>query len=178
MLSLFLQKIKGLSPRDAGAILVTQPLIMAMFSPITGRLSDKIQPRLLSSIGMLICSSGLLMMSFFTETFPIWGIVIILVWVGIGFALFSSPNMNTIMSSVEKSQYGIASATASTMRVVGQITSMTLITIFLALYIGNKAIDQASPLQFLAVIKHSFVLFAIICMVGVYFSYYRGKLHK
>ncbi|MGC8824581.1 MAG: MFS transporter [Bacteroidales bacterium] len=178
MLSLYLQKIKGLSPRDAGAILVTQPLIMAVFSPITGRLSDKIQPHLLASVGMFMCSIGLFILSFLSTTFPLGSILFILAWMGSGFALFSSPNMNTIMSSVEKTQYGIASATASTMRVVGQITSMTLITIFFALIIGNKAIDMASPTQFLKITRYSFLLFSIICLIGVYFSYYRGKLHK
>lgn len=178
ILSLYLQKIKGLSPRDAGAILITQPLIMAVFSPIAGRLSDKIQPHLLASIGMLICSSGLFMLSFLSATFPTTSILLILAWLGIGFAMFSSPNMNTIMSSVDKTYYGVASATASTMRVVGQITSMTLITIFFALIIGNKAIDLAPPLQFLSVTRHSFLLFSLICLIGVYFSYYRGKLHK
>jgi len=97
---------------------------------------------------------------------------------GTGFALFSSPNMNTIMSSVEKTQYGVASATASTMRVVGQITSMTFITIFFALIIGNKAIGTTSPLQFLSITKYCFLLFSIICLAGVYFSYYRDKLYK
>jgi len=67
MLSLYLQKIKGLQPRDAGAILVTQPLIMAAFSPITGRLSDKIQPHLLASLGMLMCSIGLFVLSIFQQ---------------------------------------------------------------------------------------------------------------
>ncbi|MCX7985613.1 MAG: MFS transporter [Bacteroidales bacterium] len=177
ILSLYLQKIKGLSPRDAGAILITQPLIMAIFSPISGRFSDKIQPNIIASAGMLMCSSGLLVLSFLTPSFPIWAILLTLVWLGTGFALFSSPNMNTIMSSVEKNQYGIASATASTMRVVGQIASMTFITVFFALIIGNKPIDMASPSQFLSITKYCFILFATICLIGVYFSYYRGKLH-
>jgi EmrB/QacA subfamily drug resistance transporter len=178
MLSLYLQKIKGLQPRDAGAILVTQPLIMAAFSPITGRLSDKIQPHLLASLGMLMCSIGLFVLSFLSSNFPTGLILAVLVWLGCGFALFSSPNMNTIMSSVEKTQYGVASAMASTMRVVGQIISMTFIIIFFALIIGNKAIDMASPLQFLNITKYSFLLFSAICILGIYFSYYRGKLHK
>jgi EmrB/QacA subfamily drug resistance transporter len=176
LLSLYLQKIKGLTPRDAGMILVAQPAIMAIFSPVAGRLSDRIEPRYLTTLGMTMCTSGLAAFSFLNEATPIWIIVLLLVWVGFGFALFSSPNMNTIMSAVERSQYGLASGTAATMRVVGQIVSMTIATVFFALFMGNQAIESVADHLFLNAQRWGFWVFSLISAVGIYFSYNRGAI--
>lgn len=143
-LSLYLQKIEGLTPQKAGAIIIAQPVMMAVFSPIVGRLSDKIQPRYFATIGMAMCSLGLGALAFLSPETPIWVIVAILVWMGLGFALFSSPNMSTIMGSVDRSRYGQASGTAASMRVFGQIVSMTIVTLFFALLFNGQAVDTVS----------------------------------
>lgn len=176
LLSLYLQKIKALSPRDAGAILIAQPITMAIFSPFAGRLSDRIQPRLISTIGMIMCTLGLVSFAFFNENTTTLIIISVLLWVGLGFALFSSPNMNTIMSSVNKHQYGLASGTAATMRVIGQIFSMTIATMFFASFVGKTAIETIPNNLFLQTMRWSFIIFAVISIVGVYFSFGRGKI--
>jgi EmrB/QacA subfamily drug resistance transporter len=178
LLSLYLQKIKGLSPRDAGTILVAQPIVMALFSPITGRLSDRIQPRYLATAGMTMCTIGLAAFAFLTELTPITLIVFLLFWVGTGFALFSSPNMNTIMSSVQKNQLGLASGSASTMRVVGQITSMTIATLFFAVLFEKQAVETVANPLFLKALKLGFITFAVISVAGIYFSFNRGKMAR
>ncbi|HRZ42975.1 MAG TPA: MFS transporter [Bacteroidales bacterium] len=175
-LSLFLQKIQGMPPRTAGTILVAQPVMMALMSPITGRLSDRIQPRFFTSTGMFMCALGLLAMAFLTAATPVWAIVLLLLWVGTGFALFSSPNMNTIMGSVQKHQLGLASGTAATMRVAGQIISMTIATLFIALYIGNQTVKTVPDAIFLRTMHYGFITFALICGLGVWFSMKRGKV--
>ena len=178
LLSLYLQKVKGLSPRDAGSILVAQPIVMALFSPVTGRLSDRIQPRYLATIGMTMCTIGLAAFAFLSETTPIVLIVVLLFWVGTGFALFSSPNMNTIMSSVQKNQLGLASGSASTMRVVGQITSMTIATLFFAILFEKQAVEMVANPLFLKALRMGFVTFATISLAGIYFSFNRGKMER
>jgi EmrB/QacA subfamily drug resistance transporter len=178
LLSLYLQKVKGLAPRDAGTILVAQPIVMAIFSPFAGRLSDRIQPRYLATIGMTICTLGLAAFAFLSESTPIGIIVFLLLWVGLGFALFSSPNMNTIMSSVDKTQLGLASGTSSTMRVVGQIISMTIATIFFAVFFQKQSVEIVSNPIFLKALKMGFITSAIISLAGIYFSFSRGKLER
>jgi EmrB/QacA subfamily drug resistance transporter len=177
LLSLYLQKIKGLSPRDAGILLVAQPIVMAVFSPIAGRLSDRIQPRYLATAGMSMCTIGLVGFAFLSATTPLWVIVSLLVWVGFGFAAFSSPNMNTIMSSVDRTRYGLASGSASTMRVVGQIVGMTITTLFFAGMFGHEAIKTVPDRVFLSALNWGFVTFSLISIVGIYFSYHRGKMN-
>lgn len=176
LLSLYLQKVKGLTPKDAGVVLIAQPLIMATFSPFTGRLSDRIQPRYLTTTGMILCTTGLAAFAFLNSSTPLSLIVILLIWVGFGFALFSSPNMNTIMSTVNKTQYGIASGTAGTMRVIGQITSMTIATLFFAGIMGSSPIDAVPDHLFLKAVRLGFSSFTLISATGIYFSYYRGKV--
>lgn len=51
-MSLYLQFIKGFDPRVVGLILVVQTVFMVIMSPIAGRLSDKIEPGKLASLGM------------------------------------------------------------------------------------------------------------------------------
>ena len=178
LLSLYLQKVQGLAPRDAGAILVAQPIMMAIFSPVAGRLSDRIQPRYLATLGMTMCSLGLAAFAFLDASTPIWLIIAMLVWVGLGFAFFSSPNMNTIMSSVAKTQYGLASGSAATMRVLGQIVSMTIATLFFAGMLGGQAIELVSNQLFISVMKWGFFSFSFISVAGIYFSYNRGKMSR
>ncbi len=178
LLSLYLQKIQAMSPREAGIVLVAQPAVMAVFSPVAGRLSDRIQPRYLATTGMSMCTTGLFSFSFLTASSPIWLIVSLLMWVGLGFAFFSSPNMNTIMSSVGKHQLGLASGSAATMRVVGQITSMTVATLFFAAYFGKQAVENVPDDVFLEAMKWAFYVFSIISAAGIYFSYNRGKINR
>ncbi len=133
LLSLYLQYIKGFNPQEAGLILVAQPLVMALFSPLAGRLSDKIESRVLASSGMAVLVAGLIPLIILNaHTSPVF-IVINLAVLGFGFALFSSPNTNAVMSSVEKNYYGIASATLATMRMTGQLFSMGTVMLIFAL---------------------------------------------
>ncbi len=177
-LSLYLQKVKGMLPHAAGMVLIAQPVMMAIFSPVAGRLSDTVQPRYLSTIGMTMCTIGLATFSFLTSATPVWFIVVTLIWVGLGFAFFSSPNMNTIMSSVSQRQYGLASGSASTMRVIGQIISMTIATLLFAGMFGNQAIETVPDPLFLKVVRWGFGSFSLISIAGIYFSINRGKINR
>ena len=124
LLSLYLQYIKGFGPKVAGFILVSQPFMQAFFSPFAGRLSDRIDPRIVASLGMTFTAVGLFLFVFLNEKTTLLYIISCLILLGFGFALFSSPNINAVMSSVEKRFYGVASAMLGTMRLVGQTFSM------------------------------------------------------
>lgn len=177
-LSLYLQKIQHLTPQQAGLILIAQPIMMTIFSPLVGRLSDKHEPRYFATIGMAMCSMGLASMAFLHGGTPHWIIVAILIWVGLGFALFSSPNMNIIMSSVNRTQYGQASGSAASMRVIGQIISMTIVTLLFAGLFGGEGIEHVSDKLFLNAMKWGFLIFACVSLIGIYFSLIRGNVER
>jgi EmrB/QacA subfamily drug resistance transporter len=176
LLSLYLQYIKGLDPQNAGLILMAQPVVMAALSPLAGRLSDKIEPRIVASLGMTLTTIGLFLFVFLSEITPLELILAGLIVLGFGLALFSSPNTNAIMSSVEKRFYGVASGTLGTMRLVGQMLSMGIVMLIFAFYIGKAQISPEYYSLFLMGVKISFVTFSILCFIGVFASLARGKV--
>ncbi|MGI6784931.1 MAG: MFS transporter [Aminivibrio sp.] len=178
LLSLYLQYIKALSPREAGLIMVTQPFLQAVLSPYAGRLSDRIEPGLLASGGMFSTASGLLILSFLGWNTPRILVYAALILLGVGFAFFSSPNTNAIMSSVPARFYGAASGSVGTMRVLGQMGSMTLITIIFSVYIGGEQITSERYADFLSAVRISFTISSAVCFAGVFFSWFRGNLHE
>jgi MFS family permease len=174
-LSLFLQYIKDLGPRDAGFVLMSWPLTMALISTAAGKLSDRHNPGILASTGMAVTSLGLIILCFLTEQTPVWLIVGVLIIMGAGFSLFSSPNSNAIMSSVEKRQLGNASGMLGTMRNVGQTLSMAIALMLLALYMGQEKINPGNYLQLMNSMKSGFVVFSILCFAGIFASLARNK---
>lgn len=178
LMSLHLQYIKGLSPQASGAVIMSQPVMMALFSPLAGRLSDRHEPRHLASAGMLIMITGYLALASITMQTPLYLIVIFLLLTGTGFALFSSPNVNAIMSSVDKKHLGIASGTTSTIRVIGQMFSMAIITLIFALIMGPVQITPEHFPMLEKSIKSCFLISAGLCTVGIYFSLSRGNLRQ
>jgi EmrB/QacA subfamily drug resistance transporter len=177
LLSLYLQYVKGLDPQTAGLVLLTQPAIMAALSPLAGRLSDRIEPRLVASSGMAITAVGLALVGFLSDTSSLAFVVVALVVVGLGFALFSSPNTNAVMGSVEGTHLGVASATLSAMRTVGQTLSMGVATLILALYVGGAKITPENHASFASGFRLAFLIFPALCLVGVFASLARGRVH-
>lgn len=178
LLSLYLQYIKNIAPQYAGSILIAQPIVMALFSPLAGRLSDRVEPRLLASTGMAMTALGLFSFVFIDAETSKVVIILTLAFLGFGFALFSSPNMNAIMSAVERRYFGIASGTVATMRLLGQMTSMAITMVIFALFIGREPISPANYDQFLKSVKLSFLIFASLCTIGILFSSLRGEVRS
>lgn len=175
LLSLYLQYAKGLNPHEAGFLLVTQPLFMAFFASFSGRLSDKYNPAILASIGMSIIVAGLIVLTFISENTHNYFIISTLALLGSGFGLFTSPNTNAIMSSVEKKYLGVASATTSTMRLTGQLISMAIATMLINLFVGNHQISSENIPIFIKSVRIAFICFACLCFLGIFASLARTK---
>jgi len=178
LLSLYLQHIKLLTPSQTGIILIAEPVVQAFFSPFAGRLSDRFEPQIIASIGMALNVIGLIPLIFIHSDTGIYYIVSCLILLGIGFALFSSPNVNATMSAVGNKFFGVASATLATMRLTGQMFSMGITMLIFAVILGNNPISEASNPLLLKSIQVIFFLLAIICFGGIFASAARGKVHK
>ena len=174
LMSLYLQYIKGLPPQKAGLVLVAQPIVMALASPFAGRLSDRTEPRLIASAGMALSAAGLLLFSFLGPDTGFGFIVGSLVLLGLGFGLFSSPNTNAVMCSVERRHLGIASAALGTMRLTGQMMSAGTTMMIFALFMGRVPIEPAVYPLFLRSARFAFAFFAALCVAGVFASLARG----
>lgn len=174
LLSLYLQSVRGLSAQAAGGVLAAQPIVMAALSPFAGRLSDRVAPRALASLGMGLIAAGLGLLALVGRDTPYAFLVACLVLLGAGFGLFSSPNTNAVMGSVERRSYGVASATLATMRLVGQVLSMGLAGLLLALFAQRGAVGADRSAGFLAATRAAFLLYALLCVGGVFASLARG----
>ena len=174
-LSLYLQYIKGFSPEGAGALLLAQPAMQAIFSPFAGRLSDRVEPRIVASAGMALTVFGLAILSLLGQDSGLSMVVASLIFLGIGFALFSSPNTNAIMSSVTKKHYGVASGMVGTMRLTGQMFSQGIAMLASAVYLGSAQIVPGNYPQFLTAMRTAFMILVVLCTVGIGASLARGR---
>ncbi|MBN1866028.1 MFS transporter [Candidatus Sumerlaeota bacterium] len=176
LMSLYLQNVRSLEPASAGTILVCQPIVMAGCSPIAGRLSDRIEPRFMASAGMGLIVVALLLFARLGLETPVLFVLPPLIVLGLGMGFFSSPNTNAVMGSVEKRHLGVAAATLGTMRSLGQMLSMGVATLALGARLGRASITPDTHPQFVASLHTAFLIFAGLCVVGMFASLARGRM--
>ncbi|MDQ2085131.1 MFS transporter [Herbivorax sp. ANBcel31] len=175
LLSLYLQYIKGFNPGQTGLILLSQPVVMILFSILAGRLSDKIESRKISSFGLFITSLSLFTLSFINVETSIVFIVISLMVLGVGLAFFAAPNIHAIMSSVEEKFYGLTSAIIGTTKVTGQMFSMAVASLIIGIYVGRSEINPQNYFLLLKSERVTFLIFSILCIAGVFISLARDN---
>lgn len=174
-LSLYLQYVKGMSPQQAGSILIVQPIMQAVLSPLCGRLADRYPADRVATVGMLLCVIGLGAASTLTAGSTLTIIIVTLAFLGVGFALFSSPNVSVIMGSVPPRYLGVASGLSSSMRTLGMMTSMTIITIIFSILMGDRPVTAETQIAFLASMRMALLVFCGLCIIGIFCSVGRFK---
>lgn len=162
ILNYHFQYVRGWDAQMAGMILIITPIIMALMAPNAGKLSDRIHPQKLAAIGMSIATVALLILTFLTEATPLYLVVVAMILQGIGMGLFSSPNMNAIMSSVPPKDAPTASASQATMRTIGQTMSLGLLTLVFAWVMGSL---ELAP-QYASMIVQASQIICLICTVA------------
>ncbi len=170
LMSLYLQFLKGFDAETAGMFLAVQTIFMVIMAPIAGKLSDKFDPGKLASLGMMVITLGFLIFSFINTETSVYIIIMGLVVIGIGIGIFSAPNMNSIMGSVKRKYFGVASATVGTMRLLGQTFSMGLILIIFAVYIGSAQFTPQNYPELLTSIQTVFLISVVLGVIAVFAS--------
>lgn len=180
ILSLYLQYVKGMDVRHVGFMLMIQPLAQTIISPISGRISDKANPYIMTTAGLILITIAAIVLSTIGPDTSIALIAIVMAAVGIGFGTFSSPNVNIIMSSVEKRHFGLASATIGTTRLIGQAMSLAVATMAIHFHMGEEKMSVENGDIYLTSMKTAFFIFAVLCAAGLYISSSRiiGKYAK
>jgi EmrB/QacA subfamily drug resistance transporter len=184
LMPFYLEELLALPAHQAGLLMTAVPLTIAVVAPFSGWLSDRFGSRLFSSVGLAIVCLGLWFLSRLTSQVTFFDIIWPLVVTGFGQALFQPPNNNAILSSVPPQRLGIASGFLSTVRVLGQSSSVALSGAIFTTLGGAQAgaaLSQgwglpAEPLQ--AVFIHAFHVTLLTCMlvasIGVLTSLMRG----
>jgi len=125
--AIFLEVVQDRSAAVTGWLMLSQPLLMAVLSPFSGRLSDRVGSRVLATGGMVTIAFGMALLAAMPTTAPVWQVAEDLAVVGLGMAAFSAPNTSAIMGSVRRDQLGVASAFLGTMRTAGMALSVALL---------------------------------------------------
>ena len=170
LLSLYLQYSMGLSPKAAGFILVCQPLFMVAFSPWAGRLSDRRDPGAIASLGMALTAAGILLFAGPQYGLPLWRVIAGLCVMGLGLALFASPNTNAVMGAVEKRYYSVAAATLATMRITGQMFSMAVVMLLFSLFVGKVRLGPENQAALGQAFSAGVWVFAGLAAAGIFAS--------
>jgi EmrB/QacA subfamily drug resistance transporter len=178
LFSLYLQFIRGMSPVEAGQIMVLQPITMAVIAPLAGRMSDRFEPRVIATTGCLVmaCAFGILQV-LGTET-PVVLICLAMLVQGLGFGLFTTPNNNAALSSLDKSRYGIGSALLNFARVSGNMIGTAMVLLLVSIFIGKVEIRPDQYAALLQVVKIAVGMSFLLALIGSYFSHARGNIRN
>ena len=178
LLSLYLQYNRGIDPQTTGLILIAQPVVQMIVSPVSGNCSDSIEPRILATAGMAVTTAGLCILVLAGPETPIWLILLGLAVLGLGYGLFSSPNTNAIMSAVEVRHLGIASGMVATMRAIGQMISLAIAMLVFSAVIGTVQITPEVYPQLQQSVTIAFSVFIVLGLFGIWASYARGRVRE
>ena len=143
LFSLYLQVTRGWTAREAGWLLVISPVLMAILAPLAGRAADRRRPQLLAAVGVTFIFAGTVAAWLVPMTASMALIVVSLVTHGLGFALFSSPNMTVIMGQAPRERTAMASALAAQMRGLGMVCALMLITGFMSVHLGPEGVEAS-----------------------------------
>lgn len=175
LLSLYLQYVKGFSPAQAGQIILVQAFAMAILAPFAGKLSDTFQHRILASLGCAVVALGYAFLTQINETSSAAFISGALILIGIGFGLFSTPNNNAIMGSVNSQELGVASASMNLARTIGNLIGMSLVNFLVHLYLGETKISGQQFPGLLTTVSISLHISFGCVVLACFLSALRGK---
>lgn len=187
---LYFQVIRGYDALTAGILFLPLDVAFVCIGPISGRLSDRYGTRGLATLGMGLGTVGNVALAFLiTATTPIVQIEIILVVLGLGVGLFSSPNISSVMGSVPPQRRGVASAVRATVFNTGSVVSIGLVAYIITTVIpyrvvsgiisgGYTTLTPADSMGFVTGIGRAFIVTAIITLVGMFASSLRGAETK
>ena len=176
LLSLYLQYIKGIDAFQTGQIMLTQALGMALLAPFAGKFSDHIEARVLTTIGCLIVASGFAFLSQLNADTSTSTISASLFCIGVGFGLFSTPNTNAVLSTVDNNDIGVASATINLARVIGNLIGISLINLLVHLMIGDQPINPSNFPQLLTTLNWALSISCCFVIIASLLSANRGKV--
>ncbi len=176
LLSLYLQYIRGLSPADAGQLMLLQAMMMAILAPLAGRLSDRLEPRILASLGCVFFAIGFVILALLDQDSGLSQVVIALLVMGTGFGLFSSPNNNGALSVVPHDKLSIASSLLNISRTLGNMLGMAVVVFLFNLFIGNAQLVPEQYPALMRLLEIAFMLCAGYALMAAWRSWSRGKV--
>ncbi len=186
--SLFLQLVLGYSAAKTGILLIPMEIVIFVVSPISGRLADRYGGQILSTIGLLFNAAALFWFSTLNEHSSYSAILISLFLLGLGMALFASPNVTSVMGSVPPEKRGVANGIRMTINQTAGVMSVPLSLLLMTLVMPYDRLSQitsSSQLvganeipQFVRAVNNACLILGIITLLAIIPSILRGQKQK
>lgn len=168
----YLENARGLPANYAGYALMTFPIVQVIVAPISGTISDKIGPELLTFIGLVLIAISQVGYMFATLATPLWVFMGFIGLVGLGNGIFMAPNNSIVMSSVPTQSLGVAGGINALARELGMVIGISLATtvLFAAMsHSAGHAVTSYLPKQpqlFIHGMHVAFLVALVICLVA------------
>jgi MFS family permease len=127
LMPFYLENVLGYGSRQAGLMLAVTPICIGLASFFSGTLSDRWGTRLISLVGLVILAFGFYSVSTLNTEASLVGYILRLAPVGLGLGIFQSPNNSSVMGSVGRERYGIASGLLSITRTLGSTAGVAVL---------------------------------------------------
>ncbi|MDN6258669.1 MAG: MFS transporter, partial [Corynebacterium sp.] len=126
--TLYYQQVHGLTPLEAGMMLVPQAATSLVLSPVVGRMTDRYSPRGLGASGFAVMGLSIVGMTVVmsTDVSHYWT-VIPLIGLGVGNSLVWAPNSASTMRDLELSQMGAGSGVYNQTRQLGSVLGVAAV---------------------------------------------------
>jgi EmrB/QacA subfamily drug resistance transporter len=170
----FLEIVHGYSPDQVGTFLLILPAVMAVVSPISGWVYDRLQSTYHSSFGMLVMAAGLFGLSFAIRSPDVVPILACIAIFGFGSGLFTSPNNTEVMSALPIQKSTIASSTLATVRNFGNSIGVSVASIMLYMQLRacgfSGQLINAAPSDMAQAAGSVFIVGGALCVIGIFTS--------
>lgn len=163
ILNFYLQYVLGYDSRWTGLFLLSTPVAVVFVSSFAGKLSDRIDERLISSIALVFILIDVLLL-FFMDVVPLYMLLVACILQGIGHGLFSSPNNRFVLTQVSEKDLSNASAVLSTSKDVGKSISLAMFTVISGFFMGSANTYDGNASAFLLPSK---ITLAISLLLGI-----------
>lgn len=173
LLPFYLQYTLKLSASITGFILIVGPIILAIFSPIWGTISDKVGSEVLCLIGLTVMSIAFLLMSCLKESSVILEVVLFMGLMSFGQSIFQPSNNSLVMSNCPKEQLGIAGSVNSLVRNLGQIVGISMSTTILYIFMSKKlnyrvlGYVNGKDYAFVYGMQNNYKILSVFCCIGI-----------
>jgi EmrB/QacA subfamily drug resistance transporter len=166
-MSIFVQRILGYSPVQAGAIFLPMTVLIILIAPPAGKLSDRVGSRWLMAGGLTFVAGSLVLFSRLGADSGFWDMLPALLMGGAGMASVMTPMSAAVMSSVSVDKAGVASGVLNTSRQIGGALGIALMGAILTSRQRNALGDGASLADaFIEGFQLALLVAAIIALAG------------
>jgi MFS family permease len=176
LIPFYLQKVLGYSTGISGLYMMAFPIAMALISPFSGALSDKIGAVILTSTGLVINGIALILLANTTLNTPVILILIYLALMGLSLGFFQSPNNSCIMGSVPKNKLGAANGITQLVKNLGMVIGIAFSTALFTAFLGNGTANYS--IRFIGSTQKVYYIAAGLSFIGALISGIRNKNKK